>query len=72
MEQIVVEAHIWARSPDEAQEKAEKRSLDDLIGPCGYFVEVVPDSFDIIDEIVGAKKVDYKSGGNNWIPLHYD
>ena len=63
IERVVVEAHIWAKSPEEAKEKAEHGSLDDLVAPCGYFQEVVPGSCKINEEIVDAVKNDYKSGG---------
>ena len=68
---VIIGAHIWAESPEDAILKAESRSFGDLVLPGGCFSEFVPGSCEVTDEIDGAKKKDYKSGGNRCIAIHY-
>jgi len=71
-ERVIVEAHIWAKSPEKAKEIAELRHLDNLVDPIASFYDVVPDSYEVGEEVVeGATKKDYKSGGNHCIQIHY-
>jgi hypothetical protein len=71
VERVIVEAHIWAKSPEEAKEKAEHGSLQDLVAPYGYFHDVIPGTCEINDEIEDAAKKDYKSGGIYCVEIHY-
>lgn len=70
-ERVLVEAHIWAKSLEEAMEMAGHGSLEDLVDPCGDFIEVVPGSIECHEEVEGASKKDYKSGGNCCVEIYY-
>jgi len=68
---VIIGAYIWAKSPEEAIKKAESRSLHNLVLPGGCFSEFVPGSCEVTDEIEGATKDEYKSGGNHCIEIYY-
>ncbi len=48
-ERVLIEAHIWAASPDKAKEIAELGDLDNLVDPIASFYDVVPDSYVVPD-----------------------
>lgn len=70
-ERVIISAQIWAKSPEEAIKKAEYGTLDDLVRPSGCFHKGIPGSYEVDEEIEGAVKEDYKSGGNSNIAIHY-
>ncbi len=70
-ERVLIEAHIWAKSPEDAKEIAALGDLDNLVDPIASFYDVVPDSYEVGEEMEEATKKDYKSGGNYCIEIHY-
>lgn len=70
-ERVIICAQIWAKTPEKAKEIAAFGSLDELVNPSGCFSSVITDSIEIEAEIEGARKTNYKSGGNNCIEIYY-